>query len=226
MPFSALATLVQAACHQRARLFADHATQFLGNPFIPIVCLQVISAGADGLVKLWSVRTGECVSTFDEHAGKIWGMTHAGTHESLLATGESGLPQVGAAPSLLNRARLNDSWGLLPPSSSQALCGAPAHVIYGVQPPFQLPKTCNPARQITKCAGAGDASVVVWADSTAADAAAAAEAEEVLAGKEQDLANALAVRLAWACMGWAGDEVEEVLAREMQGMLCYCAYKG
>jgi len=33
--------------------------------------MQVLSAGADGLLKLWSVRSGECVATFDEHADKV-----------------------------------------------------------------------------------------------------------------------------------------------------------
>jgi len=32
---------------------------------------QLLSAGADGLLKLWSVRNGECLSTFDEHEGKV-----------------------------------------------------------------------------------------------------------------------------------------------------------
>lgn len=42
--------------------------------------------------------------------------------------------------------------------------------------------------------GGGDALVCLWADSTEADAVAAAAADEELAEKEQDLQNALAVR--------------------------------
>jgi WD40 repeat protein len=49
--------------------------------------MQVLSSSADGLVKLWSLRTGECVNTFDEHTGKIWAMSSGGKAESLLATG-------------------------------------------------------------------------------------------------------------------------------------------
>lgn len=41
--------------------------------------------------------------------------------------------------------------------------------------------------------GGTDARVIVWADSTAADAAAEAEEEELLMDQEQELANALAV---------------------------------
>ena len=33
--------------------------------------LQLLSAGGDGLLKLWNVRTTECVNTFDEHEGKV-----------------------------------------------------------------------------------------------------------------------------------------------------------
>ena len=49
-----------------------------------------MSAGADGLLKLWSCRTGECGSTFDEHAGKIWALAAAGPGEGTIATGEEG----------------------------------------------------------------------------------------------------------------------------------------
>ncbi len=49
--------------------------------------LQVLSSGADGLVKLWSCRTGECANTFDEHAGKIWALATAGEGEKMIATG-------------------------------------------------------------------------------------------------------------------------------------------
>ncbi|XP_026678519.1 transducin beta-like protein 3 [Diaphorina citri] len=33
---------------------------------------QIVSTGADGLLKLWSIKTSTCVSTFDKHALKIW----------------------------------------------------------------------------------------------------------------------------------------------------------
>ena len=31
----------------------------------------MVSTGADGLVKLWGVRSAECAATFDEHDGKV-----------------------------------------------------------------------------------------------------------------------------------------------------------
>ena len=35
------------------------------------VCMQLLSTGADALMKLWSVRTSECTATFDAHEGKV-----------------------------------------------------------------------------------------------------------------------------------------------------------
>lgn len=49
--------------------------------------VQVVSAGADGLVKLWGVRSSECTATFDEHDGKVWALTVAGEQDAVLATG-------------------------------------------------------------------------------------------------------------------------------------------
>lgn len=31
-----------------------------------------MSGSADGLVRLWTIRTGECENTFDEHQDKVW----------------------------------------------------------------------------------------------------------------------------------------------------------
>jgi hypothetical protein len=49
--------------------------------------LQVISAGSDGLVKLWNIRTSECISTFDEHEDKVWALALGGPGEKVMATG-------------------------------------------------------------------------------------------------------------------------------------------
>ena len=34
--------------------------------------MQILSGSADGLLRLWDVRSGECVKTFDEHRDKLW----------------------------------------------------------------------------------------------------------------------------------------------------------
>jgi U3 small nucleolar RNA-associated protein 13 len=33
--------------------------------------VQLLSSGADGLVKLWNVRSTECLNTFDGHEDKV-----------------------------------------------------------------------------------------------------------------------------------------------------------
>ena len=39
----------------------------------PVVApaLQLLSSSADGLLKLWSVKSTECLNTFDEHEDKV-----------------------------------------------------------------------------------------------------------------------------------------------------------
>ena len=36
--------------------------------------MQIVSAAADGLIKLWQVRTADCAASFEEHDGKVWAM--------------------------------------------------------------------------------------------------------------------------------------------------------
>jgi U3 small nucleolar RNA-associated protein 13 len=50
--------------------------------------LQVLSSGADGLLKLWNTRTGADLATFESHDNRLWGLAVAGgPDESLLASG-------------------------------------------------------------------------------------------------------------------------------------------
>ncbi len=35
---------------------------------------QLISSASDGLIKLWNIKTNECVGTFDEHNNKAWSL--------------------------------------------------------------------------------------------------------------------------------------------------------
>jgi U3 small nucleolar RNA-associated protein 13 len=36
--------------------------------------MQLVTAGADGLLKLWNIKTSECTATFDDHDGRIWAL--------------------------------------------------------------------------------------------------------------------------------------------------------
>jgi U3 small nucleolar RNA-associated protein 13 len=36
--------------------------------------MQLISAGADGLLKLWSIKSSECIQTLDKHEARIWAL--------------------------------------------------------------------------------------------------------------------------------------------------------
>lgn len=39
---------------------------------------QLLTSGADGLVKLWNVRSAECTNTFDAHGDKVGGWARKG----------------------------------------------------------------------------------------------------------------------------------------------------
>jgi U3 small nucleolar RNA-associated protein 13 len=36
--------------------------------------MQLISAGSDGLVKVWTIKSNECASTLDNHTEKVWAL--------------------------------------------------------------------------------------------------------------------------------------------------------
>jgi U3 small nucleolar RNA-associated protein 13 len=55
------------------KTFEGHTASVLKCSFITRGT-QLISAGADGLVKLWTIKTNECVNTFDHHEDKIWAL--------------------------------------------------------------------------------------------------------------------------------------------------------
>jgi len=34
--------------------------------------MQLITSGGDGLLKLWNIKTSECVSTLHQHESHVW----------------------------------------------------------------------------------------------------------------------------------------------------------
>lgn len=49
--------------------------------------LQVVSAGGDGLVKIWDANTGETAATLDNHTDRIWALTANPTDNTLVSGG-------------------------------------------------------------------------------------------------------------------------------------------
>ena len=47
---------------------AVHRIEFLSRG------MQIVSSGADGLIKLWSIKTAECNTTLDQHNDIVWSL--------------------------------------------------------------------------------------------------------------------------------------------------------
>lgn len=54
-------------------------------------CCPAPFSGSDGLVKVWTVRTGECVATLDAHTERIWALTTSRDGEVLASGGGDSL---------------------------------------------------------------------------------------------------------------------------------------
>ena len=44
--------------------------------------MQLMSSATDGLVKLWNIRTTDCVQTMDNHDAKVWSIDMIRKHEA------------------------------------------------------------------------------------------------------------------------------------------------
>lgn len=64
-------------------------------------------SGSDGLVKLWTIKTNECVKTFDAHQDKVWAV-HGSSKDDLMVT--------GSADSTITL------WKVSPPHASYPFC--------------------------------------------------------------------------------------------------------
>jgi len=47
---------------------------------------QLVSAGGDGLVKVWTIKSGECDTTLDNHTDRIWSLALS-EEENILVSG-------------------------------------------------------------------------------------------------------------------------------------------
>jgi U3 small nucleolar RNA-associated protein 13 len=48
---------------------------------------QLLTSGADGLLKLWHVRGSECINTFEAADDKVWALTTGGPAQQMVASG-------------------------------------------------------------------------------------------------------------------------------------------
>ncbi|KAL2894329.1 Transducin beta-like protein 3 [Bienertia sinuspersici] len=67
------------------KTFEGHTSSVLRASFITRGT-QFVSSGADGLLKLWTVTSNECIATYDEHEEKVWALA-IGKKTEMLATG-------------------------------------------------------------------------------------------------------------------------------------------
>lgn len=51
--------------------------------------VQLVTAAADGLVKVWNINASECTATYEEHKGKVWALTGNTPSHTVLASGGS-----------------------------------------------------------------------------------------------------------------------------------------
>ena len=59
------------SCPQRT--FEGSTASVLSIQFVN-AGLQILSSSADGLIRLWSIRSGECENVFDKHQDKVWAL--------------------------------------------------------------------------------------------------------------------------------------------------------
>jgi len=48
---------------------------------------QLVSAGGDGLVKVWTIKTGECDTTLDNHTDRSWSLALNEEENTLVSGG-------------------------------------------------------------------------------------------------------------------------------------------
>lgn len=49
--------------------------------------IKFFSSGSDGLLKLWTIKTNECVATLDEHSDKLWSVTVDRSEQKVVTAG-------------------------------------------------------------------------------------------------------------------------------------------
>ena len=53
--------------------------------------LQLLSCGSDGVIKLWNIKTNECVNTFDNHEDRIWSLATKNDGDEFVSGGSDSI---------------------------------------------------------------------------------------------------------------------------------------
>lgn len=56
-----------------AQTFEGHESAVLKMEFLSRG-MQILSSGSDGLLKLWCIKTAECITTLDQHNNRVWSL--------------------------------------------------------------------------------------------------------------------------------------------------------
>jgi U3 small nucleolar RNA-associated protein 13 len=68
------------------KTFQGHSGSVLAVDFLS-GGTQLVSTGADGLLKVWTIKTNECEATFDAHSDKVWGLSVSSDGQQLVTGG-------------------------------------------------------------------------------------------------------------------------------------------
>ena len=63
------------------RVFEGHTASVLTVKFAN-KGMQLLSGAADGLIRLWTIRSGECENTFDLHTDRVWAIAVGNTNST------------------------------------------------------------------------------------------------------------------------------------------------
>jgi len=65
-------------------MFEGHTNSVLRAEFLSFG-MQIVSAGSDGLVKLWNIREEECITTLDNHEDKVWALAISSDERTIIS---------------------------------------------------------------------------------------------------------------------------------------------
>jgi U3 small nucleolar RNA-associated protein 13 len=68
------------------KTFEGHANSVLRVTFVSRGT-ELLSSSSDGLLKVWNIKTNECVNTFDVHTDKVWALAVRKDEEQILSGG-------------------------------------------------------------------------------------------------------------------------------------------